>query len=215
MRTFTFPLNRRGGSATWTTLPRTLDEASADIMSAFVCARAQERLACSDRVYGLLEHNPTDPLVNVHSPTRCATQLACPIHRRSSHPYRAWKQVWVKSKTGGRGYMRRVCEHGRWVVDPDEKFKPGFDMMLQDGWQDCAQCNPQYRAFIQEQHTRISDHLATVEALLETGDFAREIRVGESLPGQQGTRELLFFPDEAVLYFAMNLAEIEHELGGG
>lgn len=153
-------------------------------------------------------------LHGVHAPTQCAGQVACPVHRKTNHPYRNWQQTWVDvtRPPGVRRFMRRVCQHGHWVVDPDEPFKPPFPGQL--GASDCASCNLEYAGRLHESAKEIAVNLGKVREFLERGDYGKTIRLTEALPeGGEVTYE--FLPDEAEIYLAFCEREVELELSPG
>lgn len=166
---------------------------------------------------GMLEHNPDEVLYGVHGAVQCAAQAFCPIHRRSAHDYRTWKQTFgfpaeVKRPPGVRNFMRRVCAHGRWVMDPDEKFKPTYAELHAMGAQDCAKCNPRHNRRLYEDYRSVIRNLSHVAYMLEQGRFAHTVILVEYTPTGEA-HEMEFFPDEAVFYLGVCLAELCEELG--
>lgn len=159
----------------------------------------------------LCEHSP-ERLFSVHPPHQCATQAACPVHRKTQHAYRGWRQTWedLPGRTCRR-FMRRVCTHGRWVVDPDEPFKPTCEAQVQLGMQDCPTCNIEHRRVLWADMDRVVQNIKTVHWFLDRGDLARVITIVERIRNGK-EHEVEFFPDEALLYLWVCVAELEDEL---
>lgn len=61
-------------------------------------------------------------LYNVHSKRDCFMKAKCPIHNKSDHFMRDFKQVFRFDA----GFMERECEHGVGHPDPDDTFAPGI-----------------------------------------------------------------------------------------
>ena len=53
---------------------------------------------------------------NVHDPSKCEGQSACPVHNPSDHIMRDWPLHW----RADRGFAERICEHGCGHLDPDQ-----------------------------------------------------------------------------------------------
>lgn len=184
--------------------------AAGDSRNTYVCENSGRKTSMGE-VEG-------ERLVQVHPPHACATQSACPVHRKTPHPHRAWRQTFEDlvarrtMKTHCRRFMRRVCEHGRWVVDPDEPFKPTYAQQLELGMQDCARCNQVLRNQLSVDYERVAHNLTVVRYFLEEGNFAKEVVIVERRPDGK-EEEYSFFPDEAELYLEMCLHEVSLELG--
>lgn len=160
----------------------------------------------------ICEHS-MERVFNVHPPHACAHQMACPVHRRTAHPVRDWKQTWTDLPgRRGRRFMRRVCTHGRWVVDPDEPFKPSYEEQMRLGMQDCPKCNPAFRTVLEQDLQVVKENIGIVSLFLMRGDFGRVVTIVERVPNGQ-EHELEFYPDEALLYLGFCQSELEEELG--
>lgn len=53
---------------------------------------------------------------NVHDPSKCEGQSACPVHNPSDHIMRNWPLHW----RADRGIAERICGHGCGHPDPDQ-----------------------------------------------------------------------------------------------